>query len=262
MTAKQKIVLFDMDGTLTPAREPIEDDMIAALIRLTKHSRVGIVTGSDMDYVMQQMGRAFDIGGVPVNRLDVLPCNGTKFYSSNSSNNYVLVSEADMLKEIGQAVYNKIISRCMSWQTAITTDYPNLPFTGTFFQYRGSLLNWCPIGRLAGQEQRSAWTSLDQQEGIREKYCSQLSSLLKEDGIDVTVALGGTTSFDIYPTGWDKTYALKHYPDHDIWFAGDRCDPGGNDWHIYEKLISDNRSFKVESTSETIELIDSLILTF
>ena len=76
---------------------------------------------------------------------------------------------------------------------------------------------------------------------------------------EVVVKLGGETSFDIFPKGWDKTYGLKHYPDAEIYFTGDRCEKGGNDWHIYEALKSESRSFHIHSTDETIKLINGFI---
>ena len=36
-----------MDGTITPPRQPIQDEMITQLRRLDKHYDIGIVTGSD-----------------------------------------------------------------------------------------------------------------------------------------------------------------------------------------------------------------------
>ena len=68
-----------------------------------------------------------------------------------------------------------------------------------------------------------------------------------------------STSFDIYPKGWDKTYALKHYDNHEIWFAGDKCEEGGNDYHLYEALRGVGRSYKVATPADTIALIDKFI---
>ena len=78
-------------------------------------------------------------------------------------------------------------------------------------------------------------------------------------GIPVTVALGGSTSLDIYPHGWDKTYSLKHYAGKEAYFTGDKCDAGGNDWHIYEKLKILDRAFKVSDPKDTIEVINNLL---
>jgi phosphomannomutase len=72
---------------------------------------------------------------------------------------------------------------------------------------------------------------------------------------EVMVALGGETSFDIYPTGWDKTYALKHFQDYTCWFVGDRCGEGGNDKEIYDLLNKKGRAFWTRNTENTAGII-------
>jgi len=255
MTDNKKIFLFDMDGTLTPPREKVERDIIASLKKLSKFARIGIVTGSDFDYVMEQLSECFGIGGVPTDRVDILPCNGTKKYVADAGGVFKLESEANMIDEIGQNNYNSILRFCSRWQTSIMTIHVGTPYTGTFLQYRGSLLNWCPVGREAKGKEREAWIKLDHDFNIRKHYADLLSSKMESMDIPATVALGGSTSLDIYPTGWDKTYALKHYEGMQVYFVGDKCKPGGNDWHIYDKLSSEERSFEVESTSQTVDII-------
>lgn len=259
---KEKIVLFDMDGTLTAPRGPVEAKVIHALRELAKLTRIGIVTGSDYDYVMQQMSAAFDISGIPMDAVDILPCNGTKKYVASKSGEFNLESEANMMEKIGHENHRKLIKFCLDSQSKIVEKFPDIPYTGTFIQYRGSLLNWCPVGRSADNLERKKFVDVDTKEGIRSTFMSDLQALVQESKMNVTVALGGSTSLDIYPTGWDKTYALSRYPDHDVWFVGDRCEEGGNDWHIYEALKDDGRSFHVHSPTETVSIINEIISSF
>ena len=252
------IVLFDMDGTLTPPREKIKNDVIQALKELSNYSRIGIISGSDLDYIHQQCGDMFSIGGVPVDKVDILPCNGTKLLKWDGTS-HVMTHEADMLKQIGPQAYRKILSLLFSQQADIATFYPDLPFTGVFFQYRGSLLNWCPIGRLANLEQRAVWKKCDTTYNIRGAYMDTLEKFIGNNNFPITVALGGTTSFDIYPDGWDKTYGLRHYENVETFFIGDRCEEGGNDWHIYNALSNSGNAWKTKSPEETITIIKQLI---
>ena len=262
MSDKEKIVLFDMDGTLTAPRGQVEPKIIHALRLLSQYSKIGIITGSDYDYVMQQMSSAFDIGGIPVDKIDILPCNGTKKYVADNSNNFVLSSEVNMIKEIGRDHYRSLIQFCAEAQSMIIEENPEIEFTGTFLQYRGSLLNWCPVGRSAGDLERKSFTDVDEEKNLRVNYSNALKDVITERKIPVTIALGGSTSLDIYPNGWDKTYGLTHYPNHDIWFVGDRCEEGGNDWHIYEALKEVNRSFHIHDPDGTITVIDKIIASF
>ena len=82
--------------------------------------------------------------------------------------------------------------------------------------------------------------------------------MLQADIHDITIKLGGDTSFDIYPQGWDKRYALKHFPEEswDVFFVGDRCSYDGNDYEIFEHLSPLGRSFETSGPDETIEIID------
>ena len=90
----------------------------------------------------------------------------------------------------------------------------------------------------------------------------QLQKYIDKAGLDITVALGGSTSFDIYPLGWNKTYGLKHYPDEEVYFIGDKCTKGGNDWHIYEALQSEKRSWSTTGPKDTIKIVNNLIESF
>lgn len=49
-------------------------------------------------------------------------------------------------------------------------------------------------------------------------------------------SIGGQISFDVFPAGWDKTYALRHIAGEsydEVHFFGDKTFPGGNDYEIY-----------------------------
>ena len=247
-----------MDGTLTPPRKRIKSDMIQALKRLSAFARIGIISGSDFEYIVEQCNAMFDVGCVSTNDVDILPCNGTKLIRWGGDR-YEIQHDMDMIKEIGDITYKNILTKIFECQAEITRLYPDLPFTGTFVQYRGSLLNWCPIGRDATFEQREAWKKWDIEWSIRYIYAEELKKYIAKTGIPVTVTLGGDTSFDIYPVGWNKTYGLKHYQGKDVFFIGDKCQAGGNDWHIFNALNTSGNAWKTDGPKDTIDIINRLI---
>ena len=259
MERSEKIFLFDMDGTLTPPRKQIEGKVVRALRTLSSIGKIGVVTGSDYDYVKQQIFSAFEVGGIPVDRAILLPCNGTKRYDATPSRSFALTSEVNMIEELSQESYNHILRFASSWQASIMASYRDLPYTGTFLQYRGSLLNWCPIGREAGDRERTAWIEFDKKYKVRECYAELLENKMEGCTIPATVALGGSTSLDIYPNGWDKTYSLNHFKNEEVYFAGDKCMQGGNDWHLFEELKKVGRAYEVKTTQDTVDLIGKLI---
>ena len=58
----KNIVLFDMDGTLTEPRQKMGIQMEQQLLKLQESGyEIGIITGSDMNYVKQQCSGLFDL---------------------------------------------------------------------------------------------------------------------------------------------------------------------------------------------------------
>ena len=257
----KKIVLFDMDGTLTPPRKELDRDLIPALRELAKISEIGIVTGSDHNYVLQQMGLLMENTEIRY-KLHILPCNGTKYYPPplSASHKHELTFEKNMREELGEMHFSSIMQQILRRQAQL--HLYNLPLTGHFVDYRGSMINWCPIGRNATLDERSAFVEFDRgfsHGNFRNIVAEQLREEFKNSNIDLSIKTGGETSFDIYPKGWDKTFALQHFPDKEIWFIGDKCHEGGNDEEIYKALLPNN-SFSVESPTETKDIIEKVLI--
>jgi len=78
-------------------------------------------------------------------------------------------------------------------------------------------------------------------------------------------SIGGQISFDVFPTGWDKTYCLRHIEAEKdisgieyktIHFFGDKSFPGGNDYEIF----SDERTIghAVTCPEDTMKLLKEM----
>ena len=256
------VVLFDMDGTITPPRKKISRVMVKVLKDLSEIAHIGIVTGSGYDYLVQQCEDLwFEIGTVPSTRITLLPCNGTQVYEPcNGNSAFSLSKSVDMREELGDHIVDKIMSSVMHMQFLHMCKSPPHSYTGHFISYRKSLINWCPVGRNANDSQRLEFIKFDKVSDYRSKARSMLEKTLFINGIeDIELALGGSTSIDIFPRGWDKTYSLRHFPDRECWFVGDSCTGSGNDRAIFELLGREKRSFSTNSTEETIKIIDQII---
>ena len=257
-----KVVLFDMDGTLTPARKPMEENVLESLKNLSNYAKIGIVTGSGFDYVKQQCQLLFkQLPEEILNRITIMPCNGTQVYK-HIDVEWKQTFALDMRKELGEEYFKQLmLTLCQSQNMIAIGFHSKLTYSGHFISYRGSMVNWCPIGRLAGDEDRANFKIVDKEHKIREKVLETFVASPHLSG-KLSFSLGGNTSIDIYPHGWDKTYALKHFPDHDAIFIGDRCtDPNGNDKSIYDKLksVSEDSAYETTSTGQTIEIINNII---
>jgi len=259
----KNIVLFDMDGTLTKPRKVIEKDIIPALRELSKVSEIGIVTGSDYDYVHQQIGMLLERSELRY-RIHILPCNGTKYYPppNIAIDEYRIAHQVNMREKLGETRFRAVISFLLQRQNLISLY--DIPFTGHHIDYRGSLINWCPIGRNANEADRREFIEFDNRSGssFREDEIRGFNvRVVRDMGINnIIIKMGGDTSFDIFPIGWDKTYCLKHFPNYRHYFVGDRCEKNGNDWELYEALRGSGRAYKTKEPENTSEIIFDYII--
>ena len=255
------IVLFDMDGTLTPPRESLEESLIPVLEQLAEVAEIGIVTGSNHDYLKQQVGVLLNHSKIR-KKLHLLPCNGTKHYypPSNNYEEHKLISEVSMIEKLGRRKFTQLMLLLIEQQANFSNE--RFPLTGHFIDYRGSTINWCPIGRNAQAEDRQFFVDYDNsfKPTLRETYLKRLRHYANLKKIDkLMIKLGGDTSFDIFPEGWDKTFCLQHFPEHTHWFVGDRCGKNGNDKEIYDTLKENDRAYETSGTDETRILIGLII---
>ena len=255
-----------MDGTLTPARMPIEGHVLKALDSLynTDVHAIGIVSGSPYEYIIQQIAPALEI--FPKKTL-IMPCNGTQLLLWNeSAHKYEVNYEIDMKQYLKKCVsedaYSMLIKFILELQIEFINKNPEfLGLTGQFISYRKSMINWSPVGREAQTLQRRQFVELDMKKCARISLRKKLQERLDTSGIDcIDLKLGGSTSIDIHPTGWDKTHALVHWEDSAVWFVGDKCQPEGNDYTLWAALSESGRSFSVSNPSETVEIIKQTII--
>ena len=70
----KKIFLFDMDGTLTPPRKKMGWEISNYLSDLQKNGfEIGILSGSDLDYIMEQCNILMDLNPVDWKAIHWLP---------------------------------------------------------------------------------------------------------------------------------------------------------------------------------------------
>ncbi len=94
---------------------------------------------------------------------------------------------------------------------------------GTFIEYRAGMINVSPIGRNCSQQERDDFNKYDDEHGIRKAFVETLRKEFEQDNL--TFSIGGQISFDVFPTGWDKSFCLQYVEGQydEIHFFGDKC---------------------------------------
>jgi len=261
-----KIALFDMDGTLTEARQQIKPEMIDALDALSYSCDIGIVTGSEISYVMEQLSDW--ILGSSGGRARFFPCNGTQEWLFRGDRGFERIYNVSMTDAIGENKLRELCEFLLQQQLLCMSDFPEMPAVGDFIVNRRSMLNYCPPGRSCSLEQREKFKVLDKRRSLRANVFRRLKTFMDREGSGCVAALGGNTSIDVYPIGWDKTYVLRHFCDLElVSFVGDRCTEGGNDKTLFDAINNPMSygcgvAFKTQSTEQTINIIDNKLIPF
>ncbi|KAK4686171.1 phosphomannomutase, partial [Tremellales sp. Uapishka_1] len=243
------ICMFDVDGTLTPARLTASPEMIETLKKLRAVTATAFVGGSDLVKIVEQLH---------VEGQEVLD-NFDYGFAENGLTAYKLSKELDsasFIQYLGEDNYKKIVNFILRYLSEL-----DIPIKrGTFIEFRRGMINVSPIGRNASYEERLDFQAYDKIHGIRPKMIEALQKQFADLGL--TYSIGGQLSFDVFPTGWDKTYSLRHIESEgftDIHFFGDKTYKGGNDYEIY----SDSRTIghSVTCPEDTIKLLNELFLS-
>ena len=131
---------------------------------------------------------------------------------------------------------------------------------GTFIEFRNGMLNLSPIGRNCSQEERDNFEKFDQTANVRKTMVETLKKEFADYGL--TYSIGGQISFDVFPSGWDKTYCLQ-FVDRSLYdevhFFGDKTFEGGNDFEIYTH--PDVKGHSVTSPDDTKAQCTELFLS-
>ena len=96
------------------------------------------------------------------------------------------------------------------------------------------MMNISPIGRNCSREERNDYEKIDLAKDIRKNMVTAMKKEFAD--LNLTYSIGGQISFDVFPTGWDKTFCLQYLNEGDfdeIHFFGDKTFEGGNDYEIF-----------------------------
>ncbi|KAJ3094305.1 Phosphomannomutase [Phlyctochytrium planicorne] len=234
------IVLFDVDGTLTPARQDISPDMLKTLADLRKKAVIGFVgvsnaricivftlfKGSDLAKQKEQIGE--NENGLTAFKLGKPLASQVKTFLNENVNPNL----QSFINFLGEDKYKRMVNFILRYVADL--DIPKK--RGTFIEFRNGMINVSPIGRNCSIAERNEFEEYDKIHNIRPAMVEVLKTEFADYGL--TYSIGGQISFDVFPTGWDKrqTYCLRHLEKEGfktIHFFGDKTFKGGNDFEIY-----------------------------
>ncbi|KAM0745798.1 putative phosphomannomutase [Meredithblackwellia eburnea MCA 4105] len=240
------LCLFDVDGTLSLARKSATPEMLALLKELRKKCVIGFLGGSDFKKIEEQLApngedvtKEFDF---------CFAENGLTAYRLG-----VELPSQSFIGYLGEERYKKLVKFVLHYMADLEIPIKR----GTFMEFRRGMVNISPIGRNASAQERDEFEAYDKIHKVRAALVEQLQKEFADYGL--TFSIGGQISFDAFPNGWDKTFALTHLTTESfetIHFFGDKTYKGGNDYEIYTDERTEGHS--VENPNDTMRILREL----
>ena len=232
------IYIFDVDGTLTPSRNPMDKGFKTFFKEFIKKNRVWLISGSDKDKTIEQVGE--DIW-VDVER--AYQSSGNQLWVNGKLEYQYEFKTEEYLKELLYIFLDK-------------SEYPYR--YGNHIEERPGALNFSVIGRNCNQEQREHYDAWDKEHQERKEFAWEIRE--RYPWLDAVV--GGEISIDIYEKNKDKGQIVKDVKGK-FEFFGDRLYPGGNDFAIEQQIIAQKRkgckTHHVKSWKNTEKILHLLV---
>jgi phosphomannomutase len=225
--------IFDVDGTLTPSRLPIDKKFKKFFIEWMKDKNVYLVTGSDKDKTIEQVG-------------EEIWNNCTRAYQSCGNAVYengklIKQSNFKLDDELRRMLFT--FKACSDWKEQY----------GNHIEERIGLINYSTVGRDCPQSAREKYYEFDNKNEERKMFCQIVETTFPH----LEASIGGQISIDIYPKGKNKSQILDDVKG-DITFFGDRCEFGGNDYPIVEKIKDFETIHSVKNWEETYKILKKI----
>ncbi len=244
-----KLIIFDLDGTLTESKQPLTPEMVALVAKLLAATKVAVISGGALPQFLKQVVALLP-GGANLDHLFILPTSGAALYEYAGSDWKKIYEERLTEKEaatIGAAI------KAAAKETGLI-DFSK-PAYGERIEYRGGQVTLSALGQQAPIALKKEW---DPEHAKRRLLQAELTKRLPE----FSAGIGGATSVDVTRRGIDKAYGIHQLcarlgiGESEALYVGDELESGGNDEAVYKTEVETRA---VKDPAEAARLIEELL---
>lgn len=246
---KAKLIVFDLDGTLAPSKEDMDQEMALFFRQLLEHKQVAVIGGGKYElfqqHLLAKLGAAEDL----FKNLFLFPTTATSFYRYGSDGWQPVYSEELLTDE------KKMIFEAFEKTFAELNYHPDDVYRSVV-EDRGSEITFSALGQDAPLDLKAEWK--EEYGDIKLKMVKILEGYLP----DFEVRAAGYTSIDVTRKGIDKEYGIKQINKYlgvsfdQMIFIGDALFPGGNDSAVLRTAVP---CIEVSGPEDTKRIIKYLL---
>lgn len=247
-----KIIVFDLDGTLTESKQPLSEEMTGLLAQLLEKTRVGVISGGALPQFLTQIVERLPINA-NLKHLYILPTSGAALYEWNDAAWKKIYEER--LSEADAEEIERALIRAAE-ETGLI-DFGATAY-GPRIEYRGGQVSLSALGQHTPIALKRAW---DPDRAKRRKLQAAIQKHLSPK---FHAAMGGATTIDVTKEGIDKAYGIHQLsarlgiPEQDMLYVGDELQEHGNDAAVFK---TEAKTKEVKNPDETARFLRSLLET-
>lgn len=253
--ATKRIIIFDLDGTLTPSKSPMDEEMSDLLCGLLTAKKVAIIGGGPWKQFKDQFLEHLQCLEENLPNLYLFPTTATRFY--RYEHGVWQEVYADVLSEEERVKIKDSFQRVFE---EIGYEHPEKVY-GEVIEDRGTQITFSALGQgivkelgKEGLRRKTEWKKANQE--LKMAIVKKLGEYLPE----FSVSAGGYTSIDVTKKDINKAYGIRQIekllkiPISEMLFVGDALYPDGNDYAAIETGVE---TIAVDGPAETKKLIKS-----
>lgn len=237
--SKIKIMAFDLDGTLSNHKTPMPKQNVEALENLAKKYKI-LMVGAGM------CNRIF-------NQMDCFPADIVGNYGLQWAKYNEQTKTIDIVKDFKFDCDRESVEKRATY---IREKYGFTDFMGDSVEYHSSgCITLALLGTKAEQKDKLAF---DPDRKKRRAIYKEVCELFN----DYEVFVGGSSSFDMAPKGFNKALAISKYLEEngilpsEVVYVGDDYGLGGNDESVF---LSDINYIKIDNFNDFPSVIKKML---
>lgn len=221
--SKKKLVVFDLDGTLTESKTSMDETTADLLVQLLQRKMIAVISGGAFGQFEKQLISTLRCSHELLKKFFLFPTTGTRFYRYVVDHweqvyaDEMTVVERTKIKEAFEKAFHDI-----------GYHHPDQLF-GEVIEDRGTQVTFSALGQEAPLDLKKKWRDTQDR---RQEIVDALKKYIPEFEIKIP----GVTSIDVTRLGIDKSYGIRQMEKRlgivigDMVFVGDALYEGGNDY--------------------------------
>lgn len=243
-----KVIIFDLDSTLTQSKQPLAKDMGQALKKLMDKMPVAVMSGADLPQFEKQL-LTYLPEDSNLSQLYLFPTSAAECLT-HENGKWIDAYDYLFSKEEKEKIFSAF-SRVLEESGIVKEE----PLFGERIEDRGEEITFSALGQEAPLPLKEKW---DPDHKKREVMIEELQKIMPEFEIHI----GGTTSIDVTHKDISKEDGIKwlsrHFniPASQMLYVGDALFEGGNDAEVKKTSV---QTKAVKGPEETLSIIEEIL---